>query len=41
VLLAPHIGGAGGTGQKGSAVAVIANLERLARDETPGGLVTP
>jgi phosphoglycerate dehydrogenase-like enzyme len=41
VLLAPHIGGAGGTGQKGSAAAVIANLERLARDETPGGLVTP
>lgn len=41
VLLAPHIGGAGGTGQKGSASAVIANLERLARDETLDGLVTP
>lgn len=41
VLLAPHIGGVGGTGQKGSAAAVIANLERLARGEQLEGLVTP
>ena len=39
VVLSPHVGGAGGPGQKGIATAILENCRRVGAGETPTGLV--